>query len=140
MNEPQFGNRIRQGLNRRATQISPQVLERLRAGREQALFRQKLEQPERAVALAGGAGRALSTLSTLSTSGDLRGWDGFSLRWILPAVVLVAGLGAIYSWQQTFRVAEVEEVDARLLTDDLPIDAYLDKGFQAWLKKRAAEQ
>jgi hypothetical protein len=134
MNEPQFGNRIRQALNRRATQISPQVLERLRAGREQALSRQKIEQPERAVALAGGA------FPTFPTFGDSRGWDGFLLRWILPGVVLVAGLGAIYSWQQTFRVAEVEEVDARLLTDDLPIDAYLDRGFQAWLKKRAAEQ
>jgi hypothetical protein len=27
-----------------------------------------------------------------------------------------------------------------LLTDDLPIDAYLDRDFQNWLKKRAAEQ
>jgi hypothetical protein len=27
-----------------------------------------------------------------------------------------------------------------LLTDDLPIDAYLDRGFQNWLKTRAAEE
>jgi hypothetical protein len=34
----------------------------------------------------------------------------------------------------------VEEIDSLLLTDDLPIDAYLDRGFQNWLKKRAAEE
>ncbi len=31
--------------------------------------------------------------------------------------------------------ADVEELDAQLLTGDLPIDAYLDRGFEAWLKK-----
>jgi len=127
MNEPQFGNTIRQALNRRAAQVSPAVLERLRAAREQALARQLVERTERVAALA-------------AAGGEPRGWGGFSLRWVLPALVLVAGLATILTWQQTFRVAEVEDVDARLLTDDLPIDAYLDKGFQAWLKKRAAEQ
>lgn len=124
MNELQFGNRIRQALNRRSAQISPVAAERLRAAREQALSRQRVEQPEHAIALAGAHS----------------GLGGFSLRWLLPAAVLVLGLSAIYVWQQSFRVAEVEDVDTRLLTDDLPIDAYLDKGFQAWLKKHATEQ
>ena len=35
--------------------------------------------------------------------------------------------------------AEVEQLDAELLTDDLPIDAYLDRGFEAWLKKKASQ-
>jgi len=123
MNEQKFGNTIRQALNRRSARISATAAERLRAAREQALSRQRAEHPERAVALAGvPSGR------------------GFSLRWLLPAAVLVLGLSAIYVWQQSFRVAEVEDVDARLLTDDLPIDAYLDKGFQAWLKKHATDQ
>ena len=47
-------------------------------------------------------------------------------------------LFAIYSGQQAQRAAEVEELDAQLLTDDLPIDAYLDRGFDAWLKKVSA--
>jgi hypothetical protein len=54
--------------------------------------------------------------------------------------MLVASGVAIYSWEQSQRAAELEEIDAQLLTDDLPIDAYLDRGFQSWLKKRAAEQ
>ncbi|MGH8724065.1 MAG: DUF3619 family protein, partial [Burkholderiales bacterium] len=44
------------------------------------------------------------------------------------------------AWQQNQRAAELEEIDSLLLADDLPIDAYLDRGFQSWLKKRAAEQ
>ena len=128
MNELQFANRIRQALNKRTAQLSPVATERLRAAREQALSRQKVAQPEQAVALAGHAPRIE------------RNWTGFSLRWLLPAAVLVLGLSVIFVWQKSFRVTEVEDVDSRLLTDDLPIDAYLDKGFQAWLKKRAAEQ
>ena len=54
--------------------------------------------------------------------------------------MLIASAGALYTWQQNQRAAEIEEVDALLLTDDLPIDAYLDRGFQNWLKKRAAEE
>ena len=58
----------------------------------------------------------------------------------MPLLMLIACAGAIYTWQQNRLAAEIEEVDALLLTDDLPIDAYLDRGFQNWLKKRAAEQ
>jgi hypothetical protein len=128
MNELQFGSRIRQALNRRALDIAPATLERLRAARVQALAVQKAEQTDHVLALADGPLR------------DAGGLGRFSVRWLVPAAVLVTGLSTIYVWQQTFRVVEVEEVDTRLLTDDLPIDAYLDRGFQAWLKKRAAEQ
>ena len=65
------------------------------------------------------------------------GWAGVTLRVLVPLAMLVACAGAAYTWQQNQRAAEIEEVDALLLTDDLPIDAYLDRGFQNWLKKRA---
>ena len=61
------------------------------------------------------------------------------MRALLAAVLLLAaGLVSIYSWQQEQRAADVEELDAQLLADDLPIDAYLDRGFEAWLKKVSA--
>jgi hypothetical protein len=63
------------------------------------------------------------------------GFGGFSLRVLLPTLLLSAGLISIYSWQQEQRAADALELDAQLLTDDLPIDAYLDRGFEAWLKK-----
>ena len=71
---------------------------------------------------------------------QLGGWGGLSLRLIVPVIALAIGIAAIYTWQQNQRAAEVEEIDAQLLTGDLPIDAYLDRGFQSWLKKRLAEQ
>ena len=31
------------------------------------------------------------------------------------------------------QVSEIEELDAQILSSDLPIDAYLDQGFRNWL-------
>ena len=90
---------------------------------------------------------ALSTSSACSVpatavprgvSEGFGGGLGFSLRVLLPMALLVAGLVAIYTWQVDQRATDVEELDAQLLTDDLPIDAYLDRGFEAWLKKVSA--
>jgi hypothetical protein len=53
-------------------------------------------------------------------------------------MALAISLAAVYTWEQKQRAAEIEELDALVLTDELPIDAYLDRGFEAWLKKRAS--
>ncbi|HWA39945.1 MAG TPA: DUF3619 family protein [Burkholderiales bacterium] len=127
MNEPQFGNKIRHLLNERLGRVDPAVAERLRAAREQALVRQR---PEPAPALAWAD----------NLLGRVDGWGSLSLRILVPLVLLVGGLAGIYSWEQNQRLAEVEDIDAQLLTDDLPVEAYLDRGFQNWLKKQAAEQ
>jgi hypothetical protein len=130
MNEAQFGNKVRHLLNQglRANLKNPsRVAERLRTAREQALARQR---PEPAPALAWAD-------NVLGTFG---GWSGLTVRVMLPLVVLAAGVSGVYSWQQYQRAAEVEEIDALLLTDDLPIDAYLDRGFQNWLKKTSTGQ
>jgi len=126
MNEQQFGNKIRLALNQ-GLRLSGGASARLRAAREQALARQR---PEPAPALAWAD----------NVLGRLDGWGGVSLKVFLPVVLVAAGLTGIYSWQQNQRAAEVEEIDSMLLTDDLPIDAYLDRNFQNWLKRRAAEQ
>jgi len=125
MNEMQFGNKVRQVLNQGLT-VRAGTAERLRAARERALARQKLE-PAHALALAGSAmGRF--------------GWGGLALRVLVPIVMLVVAVAAVHVWQQNQRIAEAEEIDAQLLADDLPPDAYLDRGFHNWLKKRNAEQ
>ena len=126
MNEMQFGRRIRQILNQ-GTEVNPRVAERLRQAREAALARQR---PEPAPAFAW-ADHALVRFG---------GWSGLALRVLLPLAMIVASGVAVYAWEQNRRAAELEEIDAQLLTDDLPIDAYLDRGFQNWLKQRAAEQ
>jgi hypothetical protein len=126
MNEPHFGNKVRQLLNE-GLRIDAKSAVRLRAAREQALARQRRE-PAPALAWAD------------NVVGSFGGWSGLSLRLVLPLALMVAAVAGMYSWQQNQLIAEVEELDAQLLTDDLPVEAYLDRGFQNWLKKRAAEQ
>jgi hypothetical protein len=126
MNEMQFGNRIRHLLNS-APALPADQANRLAAARAQALERQR---PELSPAFAL-ADRVLVALG---------GWTGVSLRVMAPAIALIVSVAVIYTWQQNQRVAEVEEIDAMLLADELPIDAYLDRGFQNWLKKRLSEE
>ena len=126
MNEMQFGNRIRHLLNA-GPALGADKATRLAKARAAALERQRPE-PAPAVAWAD------------NVLGMLGGWMGVSFRVMVPAIALLVSVAAIYTWQQNQRVAEVEEIDAMLLTDDLPIDAYLDRGFQNWLKSRPAEE
>ncbi|HET9735941.1 MAG TPA: DUF3619 family protein [Burkholderiales bacterium] len=124
MNEPQFGNRIRQLLNQ-GTPLDASILAKLHAARESALARQKPELAQEVTWMGGLVAR-------------MGGFRGVSLRLIVPLLALAIGLAAVYSWEQRQRAAEVEELDALVLTGELPIDAYLDRGFEAWLKKRAS--
>jgi hypothetical protein len=104
--------------------MPPAVAQRLAAARQRALERH-------------GAEPALAWADNLTGSD---GWAGLALRVLLPLAMLIASAGALYTWQQNQRAAEIEEVDALLLTDDLPIDAYLDRGFQNWLRKHDGAQ
>jgi hypothetical protein len=122
MNEQQFANKVQQALDERAARLGPALVERLRAARERALASRRAER----VPVLSWADNVLGT----------GGSGGFWLRLVLPVIFVVLGVAGIYSWQQNQRLAEIEEIDAELLTDDLPIDAYLDRGFQEWLKRR----
>ncbi len=136
MNEIKFTNKIRQALNEGARlhgDRGERIAERLRAARERALERRRIAH-EPALAWERGAALRISDGAT----GGSESAGGRSLRLLLATALLLAGLFAIYSGQQAQRAAEVEELDALLLTDDLPIDAYLDRGFEAWLKKVSA--
>ena len=126
MNETEFGNRIRHLLNQGAP-LDRATAEKLRGVRQLALARQR---PEPAPVLAWAD----------NVLGNVGGWSGLWLRVLAPSLALALGAAVIYNWQLDQRIAEVEEIDAQLLTDDLPIDAYLDRNFQSWLKKRLAEQ
>ena len=126
MNEMHFGNKIRQALNQ-GLRLDQTQSERLRAARERALARQRAE-PAPALAWADNG------------VGNRGGGSGVSLRLVAPVVALAISVAALYTWQQNRVISDFEEIDSMLLTDDLPIDAYLDRGFQSWLKKRAAEE
>ena len=126
MNEMQFGNRIRQALNQ-GLHLNARQAERLRAARERALAARRPE-PVGAMAWAD------------NVLGSFGGWGGVSLRLVIPLTALIVSVAALQTWQQNRVISDIEEIDSMLLTDDLPIDAYLDRGFQTWLKTRATEE
>jgi len=129
--EIRFAAKLRQNLNH-GLRLQPGATRRLREARERALARHRaVWLAEYAAAADAGriAGRGL-----LARFGGL---GGLSLRLLVPLVVLAVGLTGIYRGQKTQRAADVEEIDTQLLTGDLPIDAYLDRDFEAWLQRKA---
>lgn len=123
--QDQFGRRIAARLSQGVEQLPHEVLERLRAGRVRAAAQRKVEvaAPVRGYSLAG-TGRLFDERLSL--------WG--RLASALPMVMLAAGLVAINVVQDQLRANEIAEVDAALLTDDLPPAAYADPGFVRFLQ------
>lgn len=120
--EIEIAQKIVRELDRSSRSISADAAARLSVAREQALA-QYQHAPVRGLAWAGS--------SFLE-----RPAAGF--RYALPLAVLILGLAGIVYWQSSNGNGnELADLDARLLTDDLPIDAYLDKGFDSWLKRQS---
>ena len=125
--QDQFGRRIAARLDAATLELPHEVTERLRAARVQALSKRKVAAlgEARSVQVSGGQ-------ATLG-GGDRWGW-WHRLATALPLVVLLAGLVTIHVVQSDTRAQELAEVDAALLTDDLPPAAYADPGFVQYLK------
>ena len=120
----QFGRRVAMRLDATTNELSWEARERLRAARVRAL--QVRKQPDIAPMVVGRGGAA-----TLS-AGE-RSWFN-RIASVLPLVLLAAGLVFLHAMQNEHRASELAEVDAALLTDDLPPAAYADPGFVQFLK------
>ena len=122
-----FGRQVASRLSEGAPELPHDIAERLRAARVRAVSRRRVEAvvPRRQPMLAPAG---------LPLGGDEGpGWWG-GLASAVPLVMLAAGLVAINVIQDDLRAAELAEVDAALLTDDLPPAAYADPGFAQFLK------
>lgn len=133
-----FARRVSARLTDGSQDLPYDISERLRASRMQALARRKVLAPVRAparaaapVVLAGGASAALGGGGSEGNSW----WN--ALVSAVPLIALVVGLFFISTVQDEFGANEVAEVDAALLTDELPPEAYSDPGFVQFLKTAA---
>lgn len=124
--QDQFGRRVAARLSVSSQELPHDISERLRAARVRAVAFRKPETVARPV-----HGLSLATAGRVVE--DTLGFWG-RLASALPVVVLAAGLVAINLIQNDLRATEVAEVDAALLTDDLPPSAYADPGFVQFLK------
>lgn len=132
--ELEFVREMRRALDESAAGLPVSTTARLAAARQSALARKKAEPvfvraPALAVAGAGGMAGAPSPLPTRRRSALGR----FALAW--PLAALVAGLFAIAYFEDQQRTAELADIDAAMLSDDLPLTAYLDHGFNAYLTR-----
>ena len=124
MNEKDFGARIRPWLDRTADETGELQAPRLKAARLRAL--DAYREPVRLFGLVTvGAG----TVQTLK-------YEVFqqALLW-LPLVLLLATLATKVLNPEV----DIGELDAQLLTGELPIDAFLDKDFDTWLKSASGD-
>lgn len=104
------------------------VTERLRAARVQALAKRKREIQQTVTA------PVLATVDAGISLGSTDGGWWNRLTSALALVALVAGLVGIADLQDELRASELAEIDAELLTDDLPPSAYTDPGFAQFLR------
>jgi hypothetical protein len=126
--QDQFGRRIGARLDAATLELPHDISERLRAARTQAVALRK-NAPLQAAAAVQVSSNGQATLG----GGDRPGWVHL-LASALPLIVLLAGLVTIHVVQNEQRAHELAEVDAALLTDDLPPAAYADPGFVQFLK------
>ena len=124
----QFGRRVAARLSVGTDELGYEVRERLRAARTRALEARKIRAMQSAPVVVGRGASA-----TLALGGDDISW-GNRIASMLPLVVLAAGLVLLHVVQTEQRASEIAEVDAALLTDDLPPAAYADPGFVQFLK------
>jgi len=126
--QTRFALRVAAGLTERTHDLSPDVSERLRFAREKALERARATRSAEATAVRSVSSSGAMILGRLGS-----GWWHKAAS-ILPALALAAGLMLIQLWQDNSQVSVAVEVDAALLSDDLPPNAYSDAGFAEFLK------
>jgi hypothetical protein len=119
MNELQFPYKVKRYLDLGAQSLDAGMARKLLQAREQALLRV----PERAGHLSFVGHGHFS-------------FDAFwpALRSVVALAILAVGVAGVSYWNALEQANESIDVDTALLADDLPITAYLDRGFDAWLQ------
>lgn len=121
---PSFEQKVARLLNEATADVPGTARDRLFASRQLALgrFREsRLPIPVWLLEIAG-PGASQARMGRLLLAG------------LLTAALMGGGL--YWTSQSGSPGNELADLDTRLLTDDLPIEAYLDKSFDAWLKRQ----
>jgi hypothetical protein len=107
--------------------VKPEVAQRLAEARRHVLAQMNARAAGGSVAVGGGA---------LAQHPDFTSRLSDPTFW--GAGLLVAIALAIYGglhWDMNRKASEAAEADTEILASELPMDAYFDKGFKAWVQK-----
>jgi hypothetical protein len=131
----EFAKKVTTYLDGSAAKLKVSTVNRLQLARQQALAR--IDSPKTAPSLRlAGAGAGAGTGGI---AGGGRSFFASGRLWLGIALLVAVGFG-LQQWQAYQQLSDIEETDAALLASDLPIDAYLDRGFQNWLKRTSDEE
>jgi hypothetical protein len=130
--QARFALRVVARLDERAGQLGPDVAERLRFAREQAMAKARAARSTNVQAATEPTHVGGSTLAWGGGRGDTSSlW--IKIGSVLPLIALVAGLLLIQHWHVRAQIDAAAEIDAALLSDTLPPSAYSDPGFAEFL-------
>lgn len=127
MNEDTFGKEIAKTLNTGLNDLKPSVAARLADVRAAALTKQK--QPVSVLSFAGVAGSMGKFLDR-----ETRNFRQFALG----ALLVLGAVGYTYV-QSTAYVDSLVDVDSQLLSDELPLDVYMDTNLRDWLMDNSSD-
>jgi hypothetical protein len=120
--------KVRHALNENLDKLPASTTDRLATARARALSRKKADAP------------APVRKPEQRPQFDVRSL--FSAQWVTraavaaPLLAMVFGLAGVYQVEREQRMTELADLDAAVLSDDLPLTAYTDHGFNAYLAQQ----
>lgn len=129
--ELNFAYQVKHALDQNLDNLPASTMERLAYARAIALSRKKPEPLHlrvRHLTLAGHRQIGNAFQAPLSWLGRL----GIMMPLLAGALIFVG----LYEFEQEQHIAELAEIDVAVLADDLPVEAYADRGFNAYLASR----
>lgn len=128
MNESDLARKIARHLDTGLDLLKGETLSRLQTARRNALA---VYNPQRQTLFGWAwAGKG--------HTGKDSGFLPLQRAWVPLAALVFSLLLATY-WQNHHPMGDQTEIDAFLLAEDLPVSAYLDYGFEAWLEDSARQ-
>jgi hypothetical protein len=124
--EQLFAYKVRHALEHGADNLDGITRTKLQAARQNALAHQKTT---------AVAGLSLAGVGNFTSNVLLP-----QARTLVALLALSIGVAGTYYWNNFQQAEDNEEIDSALLAADLPINAYLDHGFHAWLEQPTASE
>ncbi|MFM2056887.1 MAG: hypothetical protein RLY71_1272 [Pseudomonadota bacterium] len=127
--EARFGLRLAAKLDEGASELPHDIQERLRVARSAAVARARHQRQ-----LVSASASISSGSGTITLGGPDEPWWVRLGSILAPVLVLLAGLLFIQEWQHIEQVDAAAQIDAEILADNLPPQAYADPGFSEFLQ------
>ena len=132
MNDAQFGIEVAALLDEGLERVDGQVTTRLQLPRKAALAH-AAAQPRGSV--------SQRPMAQGERAGGWRHWLAGPRLWLALGTIVIALTGVTWTeWSSYQDARDGAELDLAILADDLPVTAYIDNGFDSWLKRPVEPQ